>query len=76
VADCGTYGNTDAGREASVRNAVIVKPDGDLLEVVLTLRSPGRFPSRLYGGQQNGDQNADNGDHDQEFDQRESTTRT
>ena len=40
-----------------------------LLEIVLTLRTAGRFARRLNRRQQEGDQNADDGDHDKQFDQ-------
>jgi hypothetical protein len=42
-----------------------------LLQVVRTLRSAGRLPRRLDGGQQQRHQDADDGDYDQEFHQRE-----
>ena len=54
-----------AGRK-SVR-CIMVTHHGqtDLLQVIRTLRSCGRFPNFLYGGQKHPDQNGDDGNHDQ-----------
>jgi hypothetical protein len=50
-----------------------MKRQADLPQVVLTLRSPRRFPSRLHGRKHQPDQDADDGNHDQQLDQRETT---
>ena len=47
-----------------------------LLEVVATLRLPGRLAGGLHGGQQQGHQNTDDRNHDQKFNEREPSQRT
>jgi hypothetical protein len=49
----------------------IVNRQADLSAIVQTLRSPGRFPSRLNRRQQEGNEDADNGDDNQQFDKGE-----
>ena len=55
------------GREPTVRRLVIHAGQGELLEVVLALQSPGRLPRRLHGRKQQRDQDADDRDNDQKF---------
>ena len=50
---------------------IILGGQGDLLEVVRALGPVARLPRRLDGRQEQGDQDRDDGDHDEEFDQRE-----
>ena len=53
---------------------VIVEGQGDLLEVVGTLRAPSRLAGGLDSGQQQGDQDRDDGDDHQKLNQRETAT--
>jgi hypothetical protein len=48
-----------------------VKSDAQLLEIVSALGASGRFPGRLYGGQEQGDQDGDDRDDHEQFDERE-----
>jgi hypothetical protein len=43
---------------------------GQLLEIIRALRTPGRLSCRLHGRQEKPYERADNGDHDQKFDKR------
>ena len=54
---------------------VCVARQPDLLQVIDTLGTTGGFTGRLYGWKQKGNQNGDDRDHDQQFNQRESTLR-
>src|SRR5262249_42642937 len=60
-------------REAADGALVIVEGQADLLEVVDAGGAPGRLAGGLDGRQQECDQHRDDGDHDQEFDQGESS---
>ena len=60
-----------SGREEVVDAVIVVHRQADLLQVIQALRAPGRLARRLHGRQEQGDQHADDGDHDQQFDQRE-----
>ncbi len=60
-------------REDAVSRVVIVRGQAELLDVVDALRASCRFAGRLHGGQQQGDQHANDRNHDQKFDQRETT---
>lgn len=51
---------------------VIVQRQTDLLEVILTLRSPGSLSRLLDCRKQQCDEDGDNGNDDEQFDQRES----
>ena len=53
---------------------MLVQREPDLTHVVLTTIAAGGFAGRLDGRQQQRDKHPDDGDHDQEFDQRESPT--
>jgi hypothetical protein len=50
---------------------VVVAGEGELFEVVLALHAVGRLAHLLHGGQQQPDEDGNNGDHDQQFDERE-----
>jgi hypothetical protein len=53
----------------------LVRPEGnDLLEVAHTLQPPGRLARRLHRREEQGDQDRDDRDHDQQFNQRKTTT--
>ncbi len=64
----------DAGRKHCVRVGVVEGGEGDLLEVVHTLRPRGRLAHLLHGRQQQADQDRENGDHDQQLKQREAAS--
>ena len=64
-----------ARREAAVHAFVVVQGEADLLQVVLALHAGGGLADLLDGGQQQADQDGDDGDHDQQFDERERSTR-
>jgi hypothetical protein len=51
----------------------IVKSDSELFHVVAAARAASRFAGLLHGWQQQGDQDCDDRNHDQQFDQRETT---
>ena len=53
-----------------MRVVIIVHRQPELLEVVLTLSSPGGLAGLLDGRQEQADERANDGDHDQEFDER------
>jgi hypothetical protein len=61
---------TGRGQDA-IRVGVILSSKRELLQMIHALRSAGRFPRGLHGGQQQGDQNANDGDDDEEFNKRE-----
>jgi hypothetical protein len=48
---------------------MVQRPQADLLQVVLALRTPGRLAGRLNRRQQERYQYSDNGDYDQQFHQ-------
>jgi hypothetical protein len=52
---------------------VVVAGEGNLFEIVLALGAAGSFTGLLNSGQQECDQDRDNRDHNEQFDQREST---
>jgi hypothetical protein len=52
---------------------MVVAGEGNLLEIVLALGAAGCFTSLLDSGQEQGDKDRDDCDHDEQFDQREST---
>ncbi len=59
------------GGKDPLRTFVIVHGQADLLQVVRALGTPGGFPGRLDGGQEQRDQDRDDGDHDEQLDQGE-----
>jgi hypothetical protein len=59
-------------RQGIERVVMLVQRQAHLLQIVLALRPPRGFASRLHRRQEQGDQHADNGDHDQQLHQRES----
>ena len=63
-----------AGRDAVVGVVVVVRGQGDLLEIVRALHPPRRLAGRLHGGQQQCDQDADDGDDHEQLDEREGST--
>ena len=52
---------------------VVMKGQADLLEIVLTLSASGSFSCLLNGRQQQSNQDCYDGDHDKQFNQRESS---
>jgi hypothetical protein len=56
-------------RETLVGVMVRVLRQCKLFEIVRALASPGGFPGRLHGGQQQGNQDADDGNDHQQLDQ-------
>ena len=54
-----------------MRAMVIVKTKPDLLQIIDTLSSTGRFSCGLHGRKQQRYENCDNRNHHQQFDQRE-----
>ena len=58
-------------RQSLVDALVIVSCDPQLLEVVPAGALAGGLTGRLHRGQEQTDERADDGDHDQEFDKRE-----
>ena len=54
---------------------VILRGQGQLLQVVDALGPAGGLARGLDGGQQEGDQDGDDGDDDQQLDQREAAAR-
>lgn len=52
---------------------IVVKSKSHLLQIILTLTSPGCFACLLDCWQQQRDQHSDNGDDDQQFDESETT---
>ena len=52
---------------------VVVRGQGDLVQVVRTADAVGGLADFLDGGQEQPDQDADDGDDDQQLDQREPT---
>ena len=50
---------------------VVVGRQGNLLEIVLALGPGGGFANLLHRGHQQPNQDGDDGDHNQQFDQRE-----
>jgi hypothetical protein len=65
-----------AHRKGEVCIVVVMQRQTDLLKIVRALRPPGRFASRLHGGQEQRHQDADNSDHHQQFDERKGSPRT
>jgi len=63
-------------REREVHVVIAEQSDAELLQIVLAPNPPRRGPRLLYGGQQQRDQDPNDGDHDEQFDQRESTARS
>jgi hypothetical protein len=57
-----------------MRVVVIVKREGDLLEVVHALHAMGRFPRPLDGWDEQSNQGANDGDHDEQLDECQGTT--
>src|SRR5262249_6518175 len=57
-------------RQRGVGRFIVVDRQPQLLQVVLTLRSPRGFPRLLHGRQQQRDQDRNDGDHHQKFDER------
>jgi len=53
---------------------IVVLGDADLLEIVATLRAARGFAGGLHGRQQERDQNRDDRNHNQQFDQSETST--
>jgi hypothetical protein len=53
-----------AGGETQHRVVIIVRCDGNLLEVILALAAASGFAGGLNGGKQQGDEDADDGDDD------------
>jgi len=51
-----------------------MKPNADLFEIVITLRSPSGFPRLLHGWQEQRHQDSDDGNDHQQFDQSKSAT--
>ena len=64
VADVG-FGPEVAGGKIALLLMVDVQGQAHLLEIVLALQSPGRFPRALHGRQQQRHENADDGNHHQ-----------
>jgi len=60
-----------ARRKALFPVMVVLDRQPNLLQVVLALRPSRGLPRSLHGRQEQSDQACDNGDHNQEFDQRE-----
>ncbi len=52
---------------------IVVAGQGQLLHLVDAFRPAGGFASGLDGGEEQGDEHANDGDHDQQFDERETT---
>jgi hypothetical protein len=52
---------------------VCVQSQTELLEIIRASRPSGGFARTLHRREQQPDQDRDDGDHDQEFDQRETT---
>ena len=59
-----------AGGKHAVRIVIVLRRQGELLQVVDATGPPGRLAGRLDRRQQQRDQDADNGNHHQQFDQR------
>jgi len=62
-----------AGRENAVCFVVVVQCQTNLLQIVFALAAASRFACLLDGGQQECDQNGDDRNHDQQFDQGETS---
>ena len=60
-----------AGGEEALCRMVVLEAEAELLDVVGTLRAPGRLAGRLDGREQQADEHADDGDHHQQFHERE-----
>ena len=58
-----------------MRVMVVVQRQAELLEVVRTLRPPGRLAGLLYGRHEERREHRDDGDHHQQLDQRKAGTR-
>jgi len=63
-----------ADRKRAKRLVVLVQRQCDLFEIVLALRPPSRLARVLHSRQQERNENRNNGDHDKQFDERESTS--
>src|SRR5436305_4620163 len=49
---------------------MVLHGEGELPEIIRTLRPPRSFASRLHGGQEERYKDADDGDHDEQLNQR------
>jgi hypothetical protein len=65
------FGYDSRRRQLAVDIGVAVGSEGNLLQVVCTLHSPGRFAGLLHGWKQKGDENANDGDRYEKLDERE-----
>jgi hypothetical protein len=61
-------------RQPVVCIVVVVQSQPQLLQIIATLRPPSRFSSLLHGRQKESHKDRNNGDHDQQFDKRETST--
>ncbi len=62
------------GRKGPVHIVIVVQGQPDLLQIVATLRAPGRLAGHLHRRKQQRDQDGNDGDNDQQLDQRKTTT--
>ena len=63
------------GGKLAVRIVIVLRRQGELLQVVAATHPPRRPAGRLDRRQQQGDENADDGNHHQQFDQRKRLAR-